>query len=134
MAGDSSASWANGVLFSDCITKDTPPPLTSPNTTFGYTPASRRGNRFEALEPLRQGVREHLGRFEAKAAEGLAIRHDHGSKYLSDDFQRELRFLGMASSPSFVREPEGNGCAERFIRTLKNVPTRPRALPTRCRG
>ena len=25
----------------------------------------------------------------------------------------------MASSPSFVREPEGNGVAERFIRTLK---------------
>ena len=50
---------------------------------------------------------------------GADIRHDHGSNYLSDDFQRELKFLGMASSPSFVREPEGNGCAERFIRTLK---------------
>jgi putative transposase len=81
--------------------------------------AARRGNRFEALEPLRQGVREHFGRFEAKAAEGLTIRHDHGSNYLSDDFQRELRVLGMTSSPSFVREPEGNGVAERFIRTLK---------------
>jgi transposase InsO family protein len=81
--------------------------------------AAKRGNRFEALEPLRQGVREHFGRFEAKAASGLVIRHDHGSNYLSDDFQRELEFLGMTSSPSFVREPEGNGCAERFIRTLK---------------
>jgi len=81
--------------------------------------AAKGGNRFEALEPLRQGVREHFGTFEAKAAQGLTIRHDHGSNYLSDDFQRELRFLGMASSPSFVREPEGNGCAERFIRTLK---------------
>src|SRR5262249_9194005 len=29
--------------------------------------------------------------------------------YLSDDFQAELAFLGMTSSPSFVREPEGNG-------------------------
>jgi putative transposase len=38
---------------------------------------------------------------------------------MSDDFRQELTFLGMASSPSFVREPEGNGCAERFIRTLK---------------
>ena len=81
--------------------------------------AARGGNRFEALEPLRQGVREHFGRFEAKAAEGLVIHHDHDSNYFSDDFQRELEFLGMASSPSFVREPEGNGCAERFIRTLK---------------
>src|SRR4051795_4425338 len=42
MAGYSSASWAIGVLFSDCITKDTPPPFTSPNTTFGYTP-TRKG-------------------------------------------------------------------------------------------
>ena len=25
----------------------------------------------------------------------------------------------MESSPAFVREPEGNGCAERFIRILK---------------
>src|SRR5262249_43712156 len=52
-------------------------------------------------------------------AAGLAIRHDHGSAYMSDDFQQELVFLGMTSSPSFVREPEGNGVAERFIRTLK---------------
>ena len=27
--------------------------------------------------------------------------------------------LGIEASPSFVREPEGNGVAERFIRTLK---------------
>src|SRR5438477_8079296 len=33
--------------------------------------------------------------------------------------QKELEFLGIESSPAFVRAPEGNGCAERFIRTLK---------------
>lgn len=38
---------------------------------------------------------------------------------MSDDFQRELVFLGMTSSPGFVREPERNGVAERFIRTLE---------------
>ena len=27
--------------------------------------------------------------------------------------------LGVESSPAFVRAPEGNGCTERFIRTLK---------------
>ena len=81
--------------------------------------AARRGDRFEALEPLRQGVREHFGGFDRGIARGLTIRHDHGSAYMSGDFQRELAFLGMESSPSFVREPEGNGCAERFIRTLK---------------
>jgi len=46
-------------------------------------------------------------------------RHDHGSQYVADDFQDEIKFLGMTASPSFVREPQGNGCAERFIRTLK---------------
>jgi transposase InsO family protein len=38
---------------------------------------------------------------------------------MSDHFQKEIAFLGMESSPAFVRAPEGNGCAERFIRTLK---------------
>ena len=38
---------------------------------------------------------------------------------MADDFQREIGFLGMISSPAFVRQPEGNGVAERSIRTLK---------------
>ncbi len=38
---------------------------------------------------------------------------------MSDHFQKELAFLGVESSPAFIRSPEGNGCAERFIRTLK---------------
>jgi transposase InsO family protein len=81
--------------------------------------ASRQGTRFEALEPLRQGVREHFGGFSKGIASGLSVRHDHGSQYMSRAFQDELRFLGIESSPAFVRAPEGNGCAERFIRTLK---------------
>ena len=81
--------------------------------------ASRRADRFEALEPLRQGVRERFGSFAKGAAAGLQLRHDHGSQYVSHHFQTEIRFLGIQSSPAFVREPEGNGCAERFIRTLK---------------
>ena len=38
---------------------------------------------------------------------------------MSHDFQKEITWLGARSSPAFVRAPEGNGCAERFIRTLK---------------
>jgi len=81
--------------------------------------AAARATRFEALEPLRQGVREHFGGFAKNIACGLSVRHDHGSQYMSDAFQKELGFLGAESSPAFVRAPEGNGCAERFIRTLK---------------
>jgi putative transposase len=81
--------------------------------------AARAATRFEALEPIRQGVRERFGAFAGRVARGLRLRHDHGSQYVSHDFQAEIRFLGIEASPAFVREPEGNGCAERFIRTLK---------------
>jgi transposase InsO family protein len=81
--------------------------------------ASHRADRFEALEPVKQAVRERFGAFAKGIAHGLALRHDHGSQYVSYHFQAEIRFLGIESSPAFVREPEGNGCAERFIRTLK---------------
>jgi hypothetical protein len=56
--------------------------------------AAKSGNRFEALEPIRQGVREYLGAFDKGVAAGLAMRHDHGSAYMSDDFQQELTFPG----------------------------------------
>jgi putative transposase len=81
--------------------------------------AARSGNRFEALEPVRQGVLRHVGPIGEQVAAGLQLRHDHGSNDMSGDFQAEIRFLGIESSPAFVREPEGNGVAERFIRTLK---------------
>ena len=79
--------------------------------------AAKRGTRFEALEPIRQGVRERFGPISDGVARGLRLRHDHGSNYLADDFQQEVAFFGIESSPSFVRAPEGNGVAERFIRT-----------------
>lgn len=64
-------------------------------------------------------ARRCFGAFGKEIAQDLAVRHDHGSQYMSDAFQKELAFLGIESSPAFVRAPEGNGCAERFIRTLK---------------
>src|SRR4051794_40282699 len=81
--------------------------------------ASRSADRFEALEPGRQAGGRRRGRLAKDVAAGLRLRHDHGSQYVSHHFQAEIRFLGVESSPAFVREPEGNGCAERFIRTLK---------------
>jgi putative transposase len=81
--------------------------------------AARQATRSEALEPIRQGVRACFGAFAEGIAAGPQVRHDHGSQFVAHDFQGELAFLGIASSPAFVREPEGNGCAERFIRTLK---------------
>lgn len=89
------------------------------NSELVGTHVSKSANRFEALEPIRQGVLHHFGPIGAAVAAGLKLRHDHGSNYMSNDFQAEIKFLGIESSPSFVREPEGNGVAERFMRTLK---------------
>ena len=81
--------------------------------------AAKRGTRFEALEPIRQGIKDNFGVFAEDVALGLTMRHDCGSQYTSDDFQDELAFLGIEASPAFVRSPECNGCIERFFRTLK---------------
>jgi putative transposase len=81
--------------------------------------AVKKATRFEALEPIRQAIHEHFGSFSGGCAAGLRLRHDHGSVYMSDDFQNEIKFLGIEPSPAFVRQPEGNGCIERFFRTLK---------------
>jgi putative transposase len=80
--------------------------------------AARVGTRFEALDVIAQGVREHFGGYDAGIALGLKLRHDYGSQFVSHHYQEEIRFLGIESSPSFIRMPEGNGCSERFIRTL----------------
>ena len=66
-------------------------------------------NRFEALEPIRQGIRRHFVGFAKAIARGLAVRHDYGSQYMSDHFQKEIAFLGIESSPAFVRAPEALG-------------------------
>ena len=81
--------------------------------------ASSSAIRWEALEPIRQGVTRHFGGVGPDTALGLILRHDHGSNYMSDDFQNEIKCFGITSSPAFVRQPEGNGVAERAIRTLK---------------
>jgi hypothetical protein len=64
----------------------------------------------------RQGLR---GSVRADAARRVLLRHDHCSAFMSEHFQNQLTFFGMAPSFAFVRQPETNGVAERFIRTLK---------------
>ena len=51
-------------------------------------------------------VRERFGPIGDGVARGLRLRHDHGSNDLADDFQQEVAFFWIESSPSFVREPE----------------------------
>ncbi len=67
--------------------------------------AARRGTRFEALEPLRQGVRRHFGDFAKDVARGLSVRHDQGSCYMAHDFHAELAFLGRKARPPSCERP-----------------------------
>jgi transposase InsO family protein len=94
------------------------------------THASSSASRWEALEPIRQGVAKHFGAVTENVAAGLILRHDNGSNYLADDFQDEIEFLGIESSTAFVRQPAGNGVAERVIRTLKEQLLWVRYFPT----
>ncbi len=77
------------------------------------------GDRWAALEPLRQGAREIFGAVRKDAARGVKIRCDWGPQYIADAWITEVKWLGMTITPSYVGEPECNGVIERFIRTLK---------------
>jgi putative transposase len=80
---------------------------------------ARRGTRFEAIQALGMAVRQRFGHLSAGAARGLALRHDHGSNFMADHFQKQVKFWGVSPSCAFVGEPETNGVIERLFRTLK---------------
>ena len=79
----------------------------------------KKGDRLAALEPVSQAVQEHFGNLEQDAARGLSLRMDSGTQYLSDHFQNQIKFWGIAPSFAFIEQPETNGVVERFFRTLK---------------
>jgi transposase InsO family protein len=80
---------------------------------------AKRGTRYEAIQAVGMAVRQQFGDVAAGSARGLALRHDHGSNFMSEAFQQQIRFWGMVPSYAFVAEPETNGCIERLFRTLK---------------
>jgi len=81
--------------------------------------AVKIGDRFAALQPIAQALQGEFGATGADAGRGVALRMDHGTQYTADDFLHQVRFWGIAPSFAFVAEPQTNGVAERFNRTLK---------------
>ena len=67
---------------------------------------AKSGSRFEAIQALGMAVRQQFGRLSAGAARGLALRHDHGSNFMADHFQKQIRFWGVSPSYAFVGGPE----------------------------
>lgn len=80
---------------------------------------TKHGDRFAALQPLSMGIKARFGSVGAAAARGLVLRMDHGTQYLSEHFQNQIKFWGIAPSFAFVAEPQTNGVTERFNRTIK---------------
>ena len=78
-----------------------------------------QGDRFAALEPVKQSLRRIRGCVGKDVGDGIAIRHDWGPQYIAHDFKEELKFLGLKNSPALVHEPQTNGVIERFFKTLK---------------
>lgn len=79
----------------------------------------KKGDRYAALQPLSMALNNIYGGVQADVARGLALRMDHGTQYLSDHFLKQLKFWGITPSFASVAEPQTNGVAERFNRTLK---------------
>jgi putative transposase len=88
-------------------------------TAEAWTSMAKRGDRFASLEPIYDAVTDRFGRVDKDLARGISLRHDWGPQYTSGHFQGAIRWLGIEDSPAFAGEPPCNGCAERFIRTLK---------------
>ncbi len=71
--------------------------------------AVKIGNRFAALQPIAQGLKDEFGAIGADAGRGLALRMDNGTQYTADDFLNQIKFWGIAPSFAFVAEPQTNG-------------------------
>jgi transposase InsO family protein len=90
--------------------------------------AAKIGNRFAALQPIAQGLTQHFGSTGAESARGLCLRFDHGTQYMADHFLNQIRFWGITLSPALKAEPQTNGVAERFNRTLEEQAIHGRVL------
>jgi transposase InsO family protein len=88
-------------------------------TAEAWAHVAKIGDRFAALQPVYDAVIDRWGRLDADVARGLALRHDWGPQYRSGHFLGSISWLGIANDAAFLGEPETNGCAERWIRTLK---------------
>jgi len=80
---------------------------------------TKRGDRYAAMEALRQAVRSGCGSLVRAIARGITLRPDHGSVFTAKEYRSEARYWGFGFSYSLVGEPETNGVEERFHRTMK---------------
>ena len=88
------------------------------------------GDRFAALEPVTKSVRRVFGSIGKGVASGVKLRIDNGCQYTSDYFLQQIGYMGIEQSFGLVKQPQTNGVAERFNRTLKEQILSGRAFRT----
>ena len=88
-------------------------------TAEAWAHVAKIGDRFAALQPIYDAVIDRFGGLAADVARGIALRHDWGPQYRSGHLLGSIAWLGITDDAAFLGEPETNGCAERWIRTLK---------------
>jgi len=84
-----------------------------------WTHVAKVGDRIAALQPVYDAVIDRFGQLGPDVARGISLRHDWGPQYRSRHFLGSIAWLGLTDDAAYIGEPETNGCAERFIRTLK---------------
>ena len=94
---------------------------------------AKKGDRWAAPEPVRRASGPTWAAFGKAIALGLGLRHDWGSQYRARQFQAEIKWLGIRSTPAMVGEPECNGGAERasFGRSRRNASICTTSRPSR---
>jgi putative transposase len=58
---------------------------------------------------------------------------DHGTQYLSGHFQNQIEAWDIAPRFAFLEQPQTNGVAERFLRTLQEQAIYGRVFRNRSR-
>ena len=81
--------------------------------------SAKKGNTFAALQPISMGLMRIRSGVSKGVGQGISLRCDHGSQYISNMFTEQINDWGMNVSMAFVQEPQTNGVAERAVRTLK---------------
>jgi transposase InsO family protein len=91
------------------------------DTAEAWAHVAKVGDRFAALQPVYDAVIDRFGGLGADVARSPQLRHDWGPQYHSAHFLGSIGWLGISDDAAFLGEPETNGCAERWIRTLKGA-------------
>jgi putative transposase len=88
------------------------------HTAEAWAHLAKVGDRFAALQPGYDAVVDRWGRLDADIPAALSCAttgpQDRAATHRLPGLARDL------DSPAFLGEPETNGCAERWIRTLKD--------------